>query len=176
MIDKETFAIEMGLLAGTYRYDADTPVLQSYYAALSPHLTTDQFIAACRAVQSSERFWPAPAVILEKAGVDLQGRAESAFHVVSDALSKHGGYRFLSADISTNWDAATWAGIKAIGGLREITECSEQRWPGLVKKFCKAYQESVLPSKAIAAGKPDAKVRQLVADTGRALALPPSDR
>lgn len=172
MIDKDVFANEMGLLAGTYRYEADTPVLQAYYAALSAHLSTDEFRVAVRAVVATERFWPSPAVILEKAGRDAETVAQAAFSHMHATLNNHGGYRFLPHEKFQEFDAGTKAGIKAIGGLRELTECTEQRWPGLVKRFVKAYQEALNPRPAITSGgKPDPRVASLVTHTSRKLAL-----
>lgn len=175
MIDKDVFANLMGLLAGMTRYDVESPVLQAYYVILSPRLTTAEFQQAMQKVMEAERFWPSPAVILEKAGRDTEALSQSAFRDVTEALANHGGYRFLPVEISTGWDAPTWAGIKAIGGLREISECTEQRWPGLIKRFCKAYQEALAPQASLP-DRTDRRVRQLTAQTAKDMAITKGDR
>lgn len=171
MITKELFAQGMGQLGGAFGREIDGPVTRTYYAVIGPKLTDEEWQAAVLATVASERFWPSPAVILEKAGRDAETLSQEAFRQVTDALNNHGGYRFLPAEISTAWDAATWAGIKAIGGLREITECTEQRWPGLVRKFCKAYQETLSPRPSITAGEADPKTKRLVSGAARQLSL-----
>lgn len=155
MIDKAVFANEMGLLAGTYRYDADTPVLQAYYAALSPRLTTEEFQRGVRSTLDTERFWPSPAVLLEKAGADVMSRGEEAFECVRRVLSAHGGYRFVVADDVT-FDAPTWAAISDCGGLGKMAEANE-------KRFVRAYAKALPPHPALPTGPRD-------------LALPRGDR
>lgn len=180
MIDKNIFAEGMGQLGGAFGREIDEPVTRMYYAILSPVLTSEAFVAAVTNTVATERFWPSPAVILEKAGADIHAIAQRAFRVVVDGLNEHGGYRFLPASVSQSWDAATWAGIKAIGGLREITDCTERRWPGLVRDFCKAYTEALQPSKTLPHGQPQPQTKHLVArvvgSIGRDAQLPPGDR
>lgn len=181
MIDKAVFAEGMGQLGGAFGREIDGPVSRTYYGILSAQLDTEQFTKAVLLTIASERFWPSPAVILEKAGRDGESMAQQAFRAVHDALNTHSGYRYLPAEISQSWDAATWAGIKAIGGLREICECTERKWDGMVKRFCEAYRETLNPGMAIE--KP--VVRKRVAGGGKPtallhivkdMALPPGDR
>lgn len=184
MIDKQVFANYMGLLAGNFGREVDGAVSRLYYGVLSPHLTTEQFVDAMNRTMATETFWPAAAVILEKAGVSPHQRSEGALRMVSNALFEHGGYRFLPAEISTSWDAATWAAIREIGGLKEITLCTEERWPKLQAKFRRAYEAALAPAPALSAGgKPDPRVLKLVESTAKAMsrggqdnALPAGDR
>jgi hypothetical protein len=177
MIDKAVFAAGMGQLGGAFGREVDGAVSAMYYSVLSPHLSDEQFVDAVKQVCGTETFWPAPAVILETAGVSPQQRSEGALRAVNDALLEHGGYRFLPAAISQSWDAATWAAIKEIGGLKEITECTHERWPKLQARFRRAYEAAFALKPALPSGeKPDPRVKKLVAETGRALALPPRDR
>lgn len=177
MIDKAVFSAGMGQLGGAFGREIDGAVSAMYYSILSPHLTSEQFIDAVTRACASETFWPAPAVILEKAGVSPDQRSEGALRMVSDALLAHGGYRYLPAEISQSWDAATWAAIREIGGLKEITDCTHERWAKMQARFRRAYEAALSPKSALPSGeKPDPRVKKLVAETGRALALPRGDR
>jgi hypothetical protein len=169
MIDKQIFLEGMGQLGGAFGRVIDGPVQRMYYALLSPKMTNEQFVAAVKETASTERFWPSPAVILEKAGADAETQAQLAWRTITDALNAHGGYRFLPATVSQAWDAPTWAGLKAIGGLREITECTERRWPGLVRDFCKAYQDALQPQKTFPRDGLQPQAAQLIRTTTLAL-------
>lgn len=158
MIDKAVFAEGMGQLGGAFGREIDGPVSRMYYAILSPALSNEQWVEAVTETVKTERFWPSPAVLLEKAGKDEESRSQLAFRTVADALNAHGGYRFLPAEVSQSWDAATWAGIKEIGGLREITECTERNWPSLVRRFTKAYQDALKPKLALVRDHPQPAV------------------
>lgn len=176
MIDKAVFAQGMGQLGGAFGREIDGPVSRMYYAILSPALDNEEFVRVVTETVKSERFWPSPAVLLEKAGKDEEGQSQLAFRRVADALNAHGGYRFLPAEISQSWDPATWAGIKAIGGLREITECTERRWPGLVRDFCKAYQDALKPRLQLVRDATQPAVAELVTSVSRDRQLPRGDR
>lgn len=182
MIDKNVFAEGMGQLGGAFGREIDGPVSRMYFAVLSPKLTSEQFVAAVTKTIEAERFWPSPAVILEHAGQDAETQADAAFRMVHDALNQHSGFRYLPGEISRSWDAPTWAGLRAIGGLREISECTDTRWAALVKKFCKAYIAALSPAPALPSGDNPAP-RKRVGTGGAALALvikdmalPPGDR
>lgn len=176
MISKAVFAEGMGQLGGAFGREIDEPVTRMYYAILSPAMSNEQFVAAVTETVSTERFWPSPAVLLEKAGKDSEAQAQIAFRVVADALNTHGGYRFLPTTISQSWDAPTWAGIKAIGGLREITECTERNWPSLVRRFTKAYQDATKPKLALVRDTVQPQATALVASVSRDRQLPRGDR
>jgi len=177
MIDKEVFAQGMGLLAGNYGREVDGAVARSWYEILSSRLDNQQFIAAIqRTMVEHKEFWPSVGIILEKAGADDETRAQSAWRHLTDTLGNHGGYRFMPHEVYQSFDDATKAGIKAAGGLAEITNCSEQRWPSLVKKFCKAYTDALTPIPALSGATGDPEVRRLVARTSRDMALPRGDR
>lgn len=140
MIDKATFAEGMGRLAGNFGREIDGAVGQSYYAALSPHLSNEQFIEAVTRAIGGETFWPPAAKLLELSGVSPCQRSEGALKHVSDTLFKHGGYRFIPADVAQSFDEQTWAAIREVGGLKEITCCTEERWPAMQRRFQRAYE------------------------------------
>jgi len=178
MISDAVFITGMGQLAGAFGREIDGPVSLMYHSLLSPHLTDEQFVDAVTRTIGSEKFWPPPALILEKAGVSPQQRSEGALRIVNDALFQHGGYRFLPAAISTAWDAPTWAAIRAVGGLKEITLCTEEDWPKLQAKFRRAYEAAIAPKgKALPSGeKTQQQVVDLVRSVARDRSLPRGDR
>lgn len=177
MIDAVAFAEGMGRLAGAFGREADGPVSALYFRLLGPHLAAAEWLALVDKVAALERFWPSPAVMLEHAGIDVHSHSEGALRTVADALFAHGGYRFLPAEVSTSWDAATWAGIRAIGGLKEITLCTEDRWPKLQARFRKAYQEALAVRPALPSGEtPQPATLKLVRELAGDRALPRGDR
>lgn len=176
MISKEIFQQGMGTLGASYGREVGGGTAKVYFAALAPHLTDVQFIDAVNKAIVSERFWPSPAVLLEKAGADADALALRAWDAMRDTVQLHGGYRFLPVEVFGTFDAPTKAGIRAVGGLAEIAGTTQERWPALVRRFCKAYQEALSPRPALASPPTDPRVKRLVAETGRVLALPPRDR
>lgn len=176
MLDKAIFAEGMGQLGGAFGREIDGAVSRMYYETLAPHLTTEQFVDTVKRVIGTETFWPSPAVLLEKAGVSPQQRSEGALRVVSDALFLHGGHKSIPLEVCQSWDAATWAGISAIGGLREITYCTDERWSGMQRRFQRAYEAALTPQTALPSDRPQSETKRLVRETGRALALPLGDR
>lgn len=171
MIDREAFAQGMGQLGGAFGREIDGPVSKMYYGILSPKLSSAQWAAAVTQVVATERFWPSPAVILAAAQADGATESQRAFDVVNDALRQHGGYRFLSHDVAKRWDAATWVGISAVGGLVEITNCTDHRWESLQRKFRAAYESARIATPALRAGpeQPQAETRRLVASVAQHL-------
>lgn len=177
MIDKEVFAQGMGQLGGAFGREIDGPVSKMYYNILSKQMSTSGFLLAVEAALATETFWPSPAVLLSKVMPVPERAAQHAFDMVNDALRAHGGYRFLPSEVSKAWPPETWAGIKAVGGLMEISNCTSDRWDSLQKRFRKAFVEAIAPAPQLPTGeKPDARAKALVRETGRALALPPGDR
>jgi len=170
MIDKAIFAEGMGQLGGAFGREIDGPVSKMYYGILSKRLTTEQFAAAVTKTLDTETFWPSPAVILGKVISAPEKDAQHAFEKVNNTLKLHGGFRFLPNEIAKQWDQATWAGIKAVGGLMQITTCTTERWDALQRRFRNAYLEALNPPPALPAGeKPDPRVKQLVASTALAM-------
>lgn len=142
MIDKENFIGGMGLLSGAYGREIDSAVQRMYYGILSPKLDTAEWEQAIKDTMATETFWPSPAVILSKVPRLAEDRPAMALSHVGKVLSQHGGHRFLSYDTyHAEFDPPTKAAISAVGGLSAITNCTEERWGSLAKKFAVAYRE-----------------------------------
>jgi hypothetical protein len=169
MIDKDQFAIGMGLLGGAFSRDVDAAVSVAYYSVLNPRMTTAQFVRAVELALESETFWPAPAVLLAKIRPSGDDEAERALRHVNATLGAHGGFQHTPFAAVDAFDAPTKAGIKAVGGLRELAGVTEDRYPRLVKRFVDAYHrtkaEAATPK--LPQPKTEARVEQLVADIAK---------
>lgn len=170
MIDKDQFAIGMGLLGGAFSRDIDAAVSRAYFLVLNPRMTTQQFFRAVELTLESETFWPAPAVLLAKVRTAPDDQAEQALRHVNATLGQHGGFQHTPFAVVDAFDALTKAAIKAVGGLREIAGTSEDRYPRLVKRWVEAYNRAraELAMPKLPAPKTDPAVEQLVADIGQA--------
>lgn len=167
----------MALLAGAYGRVVDGPVTKMYYNVLSDALEDFEWQDVVHQVVAGETFWPSPATILKYAHGDPSERSLRAWDRVVASLKTHGGFRFHPAAIAQSWSPETWAGIKAVGGLAEISTCSDERWASMLKRFRTAYESSLTPQPLLEApDEPDERVKQLVADVGRGMALPRGDR
>jgi hypothetical protein len=163
MIEKDQFAIGMGLLGGAFSRDIDAAVSRAYYAVLSPRLTTEQFQRAVELTLESDTFWPAPAALLAKIRPSPDEQADRALRHVNATLGAHGGFQHTPFAAVDAFDAPTKAAIQAIGGLRELAGTSEERYPSLRKKFRDAYNRAVGDAKlALPAPATDPAVEQLV--------------
>lgn len=149
MIDKDAFTTGMALLAGAYGREVDGAVTRMYYGVLAPQLTTEEFERAVSETIATERFWPAPSVLLENAGKAAGESASRALAHVVDRLRARGGFRFFPHEEFQAFDEATKAGVRAVGGLREITLVDVDRFPSLEKKFTRAYVEVLRQAPAL---------------------------
>lgn len=160
-IEKQSFAVGMGLLAGAFSRTADEPVMKAYYTILTAQLSTAEFEEAVTRTLATETFWPSPAVLLGKIKAGDDNKAALAFEHVNRVTGGAGGFRFLSyAAYQDAFDAPTRIAIAAVGGLSEIANTPLERWPGLQRRFAAAYLASLRP--ALTAPTIDGRVRQLV--------------
>lgn len=166
MIDKDQFAIGMGLLGGAFSRDLDAAVSAAYYRILNQRLTTEQFVRSVELTLESERYWPSPAVLLEKVGAMSTDDAERALRAVNALIGKHGGVQFVPYAAFNELDAATKAAVLEVGGLAKIAGTSEEKWPALSRKFAEAYRRALDVPRLLppAPAEPDARAEQLVSD------------
>jgi len=165
MISPTQFAQGMALLGGTFGREVDGPVSKLYYEAISPLLTDEQWQMAVRKVCASETFWP-PCAILIRAGLgDPKEQSAAQLEMVVDTLKNHGGFRYLSPQISAGFSTATWAGISAAGGLMKISTATDQNWPIIQKRFREAYENAIAPQPMLEDGEdePQEETRRIVA-------------
>jgi hypothetical protein len=147
-VDRHTFALGMGRLSGCFGRTLDAEISRAYFTALSPRLTSDQFTAAVERTIAEDTYWPAPAVLLAKAGVTVTDRAEAAFDQVRRLCHAYpfqpgigGGVPF--AVYERECDAPTKAAIAKVGGLARFADISTEQWPKFVRRFEQAYTDAV---------------------------------
>ena len=173
MIDKTTLAAGLATLAGAFGREVDGPVVAAYYAVLSPQLSTEQFEHAVQRALREETFWPSPAVLLAKVQAPALEQGVAALRHVNATMGRFGGFQYLPYDVyAREFDAPTKAAIQAVGGLREIANVHEDRYPALQRKFAEAYQRALASPPALPAPDADPRVTRLVCDvvSGRDLA------
>lgn len=127
MIDKETFAVWMGVLADRYSRELQVPTLQAYYVALE-ELETDEFVVGVQRVFKRGTFFPSPQEIIDatRPAPTHELRALAAF---SDAI-----------DGRTIEDDTAKAAIRLMGGsvtLRDST--TTFTLPGMQRRFVDTY-------------------------------------
>lgn len=165
MIDREAFAQGMGRLGGAFGREIDGPVAAFYFDILSPQLTTEEWAEAVTRAAAQETFWPSPAVLLAKVKLDPESQAAAALSNVRRVLNGYGQMRDVPLE-AVRFDAATWAGLKAIGGLKNARDEKYE------KRFTKAYAEHFTPRPQIAAGGAmQSEARRLIDGTARKLTL-----
>lgn len=180
MISHETFAAGMALLAGVFGRNADANTNRAYYRVLSPKLDDAGFERAIGLAIEHETYWPAPAVLLARAGGG--NTAEQELDALMDDLRQHGGHRHYPHSRYESLSAPVRAGIRAVGGLRELDSCTTERLPWLTRKFVRGYESAaVAPAidapRMVAAPKPEAldpEAAALIRGTAQLLAMPKS--
>jgi hypothetical protein len=75
MIDERVFQASWVLLCDRFGREQSNPLMLAYYRAISPHLTTDQFKAACQRIFVEREFFPRPADFLADARPDPKAEA-----------------------------------------------------------------------------------------------------
>lgn len=172
MIDKEMFLQGMAQLGGAFGREVDGPVQRMYFAVIGPKLTNEEWQRAIADTVATETFWPSPAVILAKAGKDAESQAAAAWASVRAMMDSTAGGRFATAEQYRALGPTTLKALAEIGGVRAIAECSDERWANLVKRFSKAYVETINPHPAIGTGEsPDPRVKKLASGVARQLSL-----
>ena len=137
MIDKATFSAALAVLAGAFGREVDAGVSVAYYRVLSRRLTTEEFERAVSTVIETEKFWPSPAVLL--AAARPKDDARIALGALIAQLRDKGGFQFFPHASFQALTPEVKAGIKAVGGLREITMASAKDMPTLERQFARAY-------------------------------------
>lgn len=159
MIEKNRFQVGMAILAGAFAREVDKAVLRAYYAVLSPKLTTEQFAHAVQRAMESERFWPSPAVLLEKVMGSAEDRSARAWESTYQ-LAAGDRFRSVTPAQFAALDTATRAGIAAIGGLHVFADASEFELAALQRTFRRAYRDALNapPVTALPAAPPERRL------------------
>lgn len=152
MVDFNIFLQRMQVLASFYGRELNDAHIALYYRTVSERMTTEQFEHACDRVFVEERFFPVPAVLIEKV-FGASSPAEISWARIVNAVD--GG---AEAELSCR-DAFA---LRSIGGLRHLREISltDRQW---VKKDYLSYWESATSVKSL----PPAQVLNPKAMPGR---------
>lgn len=135
MIERDAFAREMGSLADRFGRDVSRDMARRYFAFLSPHMTTEQFVQAASVIYAHDRFWPPPARFLEAVGADPATRASSAWEDVMSLVRNGGGLNPGKVD-----DPALAAALRAVGGTARLSLAHEDRLTWIRREFVAAYR------------------------------------
>src|SRR6478609_7251728 len=173
MIEKEKFAIGMGLLAANFNKTVDPALSRIWYGMMSQRITTEQFERAVQMSIAEDDFWPTAASLVARvAPPSNETQGLEALERVNRVVGSVGGFRFLPHEqYMTEFDAPTRAAISACGGLREMANVSEERYGALQRKFATAYARALEPVKSLPATGTDGRVSGLVKGVARNLSL-----
>jgi hypothetical protein len=172
MIDKDAFSAGMALLAGAFGREIDAPVGRAYFAVLNPQLTTEQFERAVQLTLVTEKFWPAPAVLLGKIFAGPNEAAERALRSVNAMIDRYGGVQFVPYASWLEFDPPTKAAVLDVGGLAKIAGTPEEKWPALQRRFADAYQRAATVANSerqLRVPTTDERVKQLTSNIANAL-------
>jgi len=78
MIDKEEFAIAMGMLTDRFNRPLHPSMSRFYYETLSVELTTEEFLIGARLAMRQSQFWPSPQQLIEFARPEKSVELEAA--------------------------------------------------------------------------------------------------
>lgn len=134
MIDIDTFASQISILADRFDRGVSPEMSRRYHAFLSERMTTDQLIEAVNVIYAHDRFWPAPVRFLEAVGLDPTSQAETGWdQVLHDARTGSGGP-------ASSYPPAIAAGVRAIGGITSLGRVNEERLPFIKREFVAAVR------------------------------------
>jgi hypothetical protein len=151
-IDAKQFAAGMSVLAATFGKLFEPVEADFYKATLDPFLTTEQFVTAIYATAATERFWPSPAVILDKvipshakAADALKLEGARLFDVIRDQCGEHtpNGIRISADMVAQVAGPAAVMALRAIGGSNRYRGLTDDKEPWARKEFADAYATAV---------------------------------
>jgi len=134
VIDIDTFAEQMSILADRFDRGVSSEMSRRYHAFLTDRMTTDQFRDAVDVIYAHDRFWPAPVRFLEAVGLDPSSAAATAWDQVLNAARTGGG------GPASSYPPATAEAIRAIGGITALGRVNEDRLPFIKREFIAAYR------------------------------------
>ena len=150
MIDKEEFAIAMGMLTDRFNRPLHPSMNRFYYETLSAELTTEEFLIGSRLAMRQSQFWPSPQQLVEFAcpekSVELE--AASMFAEVRALGTPHpAGMVWRREQVAALGDLAL-AGFSAIGAQERLRHLSADDLPWARREFVAAYKAKAAETKA----------------------------
>jgi hypothetical protein len=150
MIEKEEFAVAMGMLTDRFNRPLHPSMSRFYYETLSAELTTEEFLIGARLAMRQSQFWPSPQQLIEFArpekSIDLE--AAGMFDKVRALGSPHPvGMVWRREDVAALGESAL-AGFSAIGAQERLRHLSADDLPWARREFVAAYKAKALETKA----------------------------
>lgn len=134
MIDKAVYTREMKALANRFAREISTDLTRRYFAFLSDHLDTDEFVSAAHVIYQQDAFWPPPVRFLEAVGRDPASRAATVWDLTMTTVRDGTGLRASTLD-----DDAWTAALRAVGGTQALMTTREDQLPWTRKTFIETY-------------------------------------
>lgn len=171
MIDKEQFAIAMGMLTDRFNRPLHPSMNRFYYETLSSELTTEEFLIGSRLAMRQSQFWPSPQQLIEFAVPEKSIELEAAamFDKVRGLGFAHpAGLCWRREQVAELGDSAL-AGFSAIGAQERLRNLNADDLSWARREFVAAYKAKSQETKA---EKQIEAVRDSLRIPGRAKALP----
>jgi hypothetical protein len=150
MIDKEEFAVAMGMLTDRFNRPLHPSMSRFYYETLSADLTTEEFMIAARLAMRHSQFWPSPQQLIEFAkperSIDLE--AAKMFEKVRSLGRAHpAGLCWHREEVAALGDPAL-AGFSTIGAQERLRNLSAEDLSWARREFVAAYIAKARETKA----------------------------
>jgi len=171
MIDKEEFAIAMGMLTDRFNRPLHPSMNRFYYETLSAELTTEEFLIGSRLAMRQSQFWPSPQQLIEFARPEKNVELEAAgmFEKIRSLGTPHqAGMVWRREQVAALGEAAL-AGFSAIGAQERLRHLSADDLPWARREFIAAYTARAAETKA---EKQIEAARAAIRAPARAKALP----
>jgi hypothetical protein len=157
VIDHKVFAAEMKLLQERFNKPMSDPVFARYFAHVSAHLTTEEFMQAAIGIFNEERFFPAPQDFVDRVKGSLDEQAAREWGELMRAVKA--GERSSIGPVAR-------AALEKIGGRWAIDNCDSEKDLGFKRKdFIDEFKSISNPP----LGLRDAQQKELPLETARAL-------
>lgn len=149
MIDKEQFAIAMGMLTDRFNRPLHPSMNRFYYETLSAELTTEEFLIAARLAMRQSQFWPSPQQLIEfvKPEKNIELEAAAMFDKVRALGFSHpAGLCWRREEVAELGESAL-AGFSAIGAQERLRNLSADDLPWARREFVAAYKAKAADTK-----------------------------
>lgn len=138
MINRTEFTKRFAMLLDRFGRTMSEPGILEYYEILNQELTTEEFTAAAREIHRRDQFWPTPQRFIDAArGGTEKELAGAAWRELMRAA------RAGQPPKATELSPAERAGLKAIGGFRELNAPTYAQADKLRAAFEEAYLATV---------------------------------
>jgi hypothetical protein len=150
MIDKEEFAVAMGMLTDRFNRPLHPSMNRFYYETLSADLSTEEFMIGARLAMRHSQFWPSPQQLIEFAkperSIDLEA-AKMFESVRALGVTHQAGMCWHREQVAALGEPAL-AGFSAIGAQERLRHLSAEDLSWARREFIAAYIAKARETKA----------------------------